>query len=872
MSNARELMKGREWMSKLDVPTSNRQMEAEGGCGVVGLASTMALPGRHFFESLRQMHNRGNGKGGGIAAVGLSPEQMKVSKEVLENDYLVQIAYIDPSVRNELESRVLANYDVHATYMVDESDDPAVLADLPVRPPQVWRYFCRAKKDVMAKFVEERKLGSLDARRAEDEFVYQTNFGINLDYYASGKMKAFVMSQGRNMIIMKVVGYAEDVIRFYRMEDFTAHVWIGHQRYPTKGRVWHPGGAHPFMGLDEGLVHNGDFANYHSVSEYLAQRNIRTLFLTDTEVSVLLFDLMNRGYGYPLEYIIEALAPTTERDFNELPAEKQKIYQAIQRAHVHSSPDGPWFFIIAQNCYYEGKQKLIGITDTAMLRPQVFALVEGDVQIGLVASEKQAIDAALRSINADHPEVPRQADVYWNARGGSHTDGGAFIFSLDGEEGSKRLKCSNKFGAPVTIDLKYDRKEDAKLSAPLPIASMTSDHNIHAMTGDKAFAEFLKDVRTMDHAQVQAVFAEAVKRGKRGGKDLDEMLGFLNLVIDRRYDPGRVRRSRLTEKALESINAILRSMPRVGAGSPSAAALVDWKDHELVKASSAPGSKLFVDCRDFPMEGEEGPSFVIRKAHELGWRHVIMFDAHGQRFFGCGLGPDTEGMRIEGYGNPGDYLASGLSGAEMIIHGNAQDQLGQVMASGRLVVHGDVGQTFMYGAKGGDAYILGNAAGRPLINAVGRPRVIINGTCLDYLAESFMAGDPLNGGGFVILNGLGFGTDGRPYELQTPYPGSNLFSLASGGAIYIRDPGNKVTSDQINGGRIGTFGKADWDLIRPYLEENERLFGISVEGFLLSVDGKRMAPEEVYRKIEAIPVASAKKAAIVIPDDDEASA
>ena len=131
-------------------------------------------------------------------------------------------------------------------------------------------------------------------------------------------MTAFVMSQGRNMIIMKIVGYAEDVIRFYRMEDFTAHIWIGHQRYPTKGRVWHPGGAHPFMGLDEALVHNGDFANYHSVSEYLAQKNIKPLFLTDTEVSVLLFDLLNRAYGYPLEYIIEALAPTTERDFHQL--------------------------------------------------------------------------------------------------------------------------------------------------------------------------------------------------------------------------------------------------------------------------------------------------------------------------------------------------------------------------------------------------------------------------------------------------------------------------------------------------------------------------------------------------------------------------
>ena len=88
----------------------------------------------------------------------------------------------------------------------------------------------------------------------------------------------------------------------------------------------------------------------------------------------------------------------------------------------------------------------------------------------------------------------------------------------------------------------------------------------------------------------------------------------------------------------------------------------------------------------------------------------------------------------------------------------------------------------MYAAKGGKIFVLGNAAGRPLINAVGSPRVIINGTCLDYLAESFMAGDPLQGGGFVILNGITFDDEGSITELDTPYPGGNLFSLASGGA------------------------------------------------------------------------------------------
>ena len=62
------------------------------------------------------------------------------------------------------------------------------------------------------------------------------------------------------MIILKIVGYAEDVIRYYRLDDVTAHVWIGHHRYPTRGRVTHPGGAHPFgQGVDVALVHNGDF-------------------------------------------------------------------------------------------------------------------------------------------------------------------------------------------------------------------------------------------------------------------------------------------------------------------------------------------------------------------------------------------------------------------------------------------------------------------------------------------------------------------------------------------------------------------------------------------------------------------------------------
>ena len=71
------------------------------------------------------------------------------------------------------------------------------------------------------------------------------------------------------------------------------------------------------------------------------------------------------------------------------------------------------------------------------------------------------------------------------------------------------------------------------------------------------------------------------------------------------------------------------------------------------------------------------------------------------------------------YGSPGDYLGSGIDGMQIHVHNSGQDQLAQIMKSGKLVVHGDVGQTFGYAAKGGESYILGDAAGRPMINAVG---------------------------------------------------------------------------------------------------------------------------------------------------------
>ncbi|HLE28594.1 MAG TPA: hypothetical protein VI793_10780, partial [Anaerolineales bacterium] len=64
--------------------------------------------------------------------------------------------------------------------------------------------------------------------------------------------------------------------------------------------------------------------------------------------------------------------------------------------------------------------RLIGITDTSMLRPQVFALQQGgpgEPSIGLAASEKQAIDAALASLAQEDVRFWARPDRVWNARG-----------------------------------------------------------------------------------------------------------------------------------------------------------------------------------------------------------------------------------------------------------------------------------------------------------------------------------------------------------------------------------------------------------------------------------------------------------------------
>ena len=164
-SDWKRILRSRAALSRAGLMTAQlvrgSSPEAEGGCGVTGFACTIPVGGRHIYEPSIQMRNRGNGKGGGIAACGLVPEEMGVSRKVLEEDYILQVALLDPAARGEVEQTFIEPFfDIDQGGLVPTVDDHRDVPLLEVRPPDVARYFVRVKPAVLARFAEEKGLAA----------------------------------------------------------------------------------------------------------------------------------------------------------------------------------------------------------------------------------------------------------------------------------------------------------------------------------------------------------------------------------------------------------------------------------------------------------------------------------------------------------------------------------------------------------------------------------------------------------------------------------------------------------------------------------------------------------------------------------------
>jgi len=106
------------------------------------------------------------------------------------------------------------------------------------------------------------------------------------------------------------------------------------------------------------------------------------------------------------------------------------------------------------------------------------------------------------------------------------------------------------------------------------------------------------------------------------------------------------------------------------------------------------------------------------------------------------------------------------------------------------------------------------------------------------------------------FHGVGLGPDSTGVRIDL-YDSSGDYE-ASSGAIYIRDPEHRTVGEQLNGGHFHPLADAGWALIKPYLLENEKLFGIKLDD-LLTHNGRKLAPAKVFRKVGAMKPAEAIK-------------
>jgi len=205
-----------------------------------------------------------------------------------------------------------------------------------------------------------------------------------------------------------------------------------------------------------------------------------------------------------------------------------------------SSPDGPWFFIIAGHDPRLKQFQLIGITDTSMLRPQVFSYLDSNVKLGIVASERQAINAILRDLYEDTRIPSLFADKYWVARGGSHTDGGAFIYVYDYEK--NKFECFNKFGIKIKIP-EYQEHYYLKLSNNQKIFNIKYDKNFDIDT----FIKIIKDIGWEELLS----YIESIKKRKPR-----EAIELLTRLYDLPYNTGMKRNSSIKTILLKSLYEI----------------------------------------------------------------------------------------------------------------------------------------------------------------------------------------------------------------------------------------------------------------------------------------------------------------------------
>ena len=331
------------------------QVRIPSGCAISAVISKEGnrMSGEMITNSMKPMHDRSNGLGGGFAGYGIYPEY--------KDYYALHMFFDSRATRKDCEAFLKERFEIIQSEIIPTRKIPSITNE-----PIIWRYFVAPLKSVLTSM-------QLD----EKEFVARTVMKINTEL--SG---AYVFSSGKNMGTFKAVGFPEDVGVFYKLEEYEGYSWTAHGRYPTNTPGWW-GGAHPFTLLDYSVVHNGEISSYDANRRFIEMFGYKCTLQTDTEVITYIMDYLLRVQGLTLQEAASVIAApfwSTIETKNDMEDQKKHIY--LRTMFPNLLITGPFSIILG----FEGG--LMALNDRLKLRSMVVG--EKDDKI-YIASEEAAI-------------------------------------------------------------------------------------------------------------------------------------------------------------------------------------------------------------------------------------------------------------------------------------------------------------------------------------------------------------------------------------------------------------------------------------------------------------------------------------------------
>ena len=169
------------------------QIRIPSGCAISAVISREGrmLSGEMIMNSMKPMHDRSNGLGGGFAGYGIYPDY--------KDYYALHLFFDTRDTRKNCETFLKERFEIVQSEIIPTRKLPSITNE-----PIIWRYFVTPLSSVVTGMQIDEK-----------EFVVRTVMKINTEF--SG---AYVFSSGKNMGTFKAVGFPEDVGAFYKLETY----------------------------------------------------------------------------------------------------------------------------------------------------------------------------------------------------------------------------------------------------------------------------------------------------------------------------------------------------------------------------------------------------------------------------------------------------------------------------------------------------------------------------------------------------------------------------------------------------------------------------------------------------------------------------